>query len=150
MAELTRETLALHLVSAESREPERLVPALAGAEAWIERHTDPRRRGQAVSDFRAALMAAGGAALDGGDPQRVEDALFAAQPESPLSERVFRQAWLIFVDHLARSGDKPPFGGSGKAETWAWIGRSRETPGGNCQVPAAAAVPSGCPERSCS
>ena len=128
MAELTRETLALHLVSAESREPERLVPALAGAEAWIERHTDPRRRGQAVSDFRAALMAAGGAALDGGDPQRVEDALFAAQPESPLSERVFRQAWLIFVDHLARSGDKPPFGGSGKAETWAWIGRSREWP----------------------
>jgi len=128
VSDLTRETVALHLVSAENRDAERLLPALAGAEAWIEAHTDARAAGRAVNDFRAALVAAGAAALDGGDPQRVEDALIAAQPDTPLSERVFRQAWLLFVDHLARSGDKPPFGGSGKAETWAWVARSRDWP----------------------
>jgi hypothetical protein len=87
VSELTRETVALHLVSAENRDAERLLPALAGAEAWIEAHTDARGAGRAVADFRAALIAAGAAALDGGDPQRVEDALRAeGHAEIPAME----------------------------------------------------------------
>ncbi len=120
--------LAAHLAAAEKRDPERLVPALGVACALIERQTHPRVRAAAVRDFLAAVHAAGPAALDGGDPQRVEDALVSATPDSPLAERVLRQAWLALVDHLARSGDKPPFGGSGRAETWAWVGRSRPWP----------------------
>ncbi len=128
MSDITREDLARHLSVADKRDPERLVPALAVAEAIIEGQTPATVRGAAVRDFRAALHAAGVAALDGGDPQRVEDALVANTPDTPLAEGVFRAAWLAVVDHLARSGDKPPFGGSGRAETWAWVGRSRPWP----------------------
>ena len=128
MSDITPEQLASHLAVADTRDPERLLPALAAAEALIARETHPRVQSAAIRDFRRALHAAGVAALDGSDPQRLEDALVAGTPDTPLAERVLRRAWLALVDHLARSGDKPPFGGTGRAETWAWVGRSRPWP----------------------
>jgi tetratricopeptide (TPR) repeat protein len=128
VSDITPEQLASHLAVADKRDPERLLPAIAAAEAIITQRTHPRVQTAAIRDFRQAVHAAGVAALDGSDPQRLEDALVAATPDTPLAERVMRQAWLALVDHLARSGDKPPFGGTGRAETWAWVGRSRAWP----------------------
>ncbi|MCB9539667.1 MAG: tetratricopeptide repeat protein [Myxococcales bacterium] len=106
----------------------RLEPALAAAEAHIRQWTPVAVADAAVADFRRALVAQGAFGLGGGDPQRIEDALFAEVPDSPLAEGTLRDAWLVLCDELARTGDKPPFGGSGGAERWAFTARSRAWP----------------------
>lgn len=122
-------TAVVDALAAEGeRTPERLKPAVEAGEAILRQRIPAPVMEAALAHWRQALIAAGGAALGGGDPQRVEDALFAAQPDTPLDERAFRLAWLAVVDHLSRSGDKPPFGGAGKAESWALTARARQWP----------------------
>ena len=116
------------LAQAQSHTAERLAPALKAAVARVHALTPGPVGEAAVADLCFALETAGGAALDGGDPQSVEDALYAARPQSPLAEGTFRQAWLALVDQLARTGDKPPFGGNGGAEPWALSARSQPWP----------------------
>ncbi|MEZ4431383.1 MAG: tetratricopeptide repeat protein [bacterium] len=128
MTEPTLDQTAAALADAETRKSERLRPALNAAERLVRRRTAAAVADRAVADLRRALIAAGVAALDGGDPQRIEDALLAAWPDSPLAEDTLRAAWLALVDDLARTGDKPPFGGSGGAETWAATARARRWP----------------------
>lgn len=128
MTDPTLDQTAHALADALTRKPERLRPALNAAERLVRRRTAAPVADHAVADLRRALIAAGVAALDGGDPQRIEDALLAAHPDTPLAEDTLRQAWLALVDDLARTGDKPPFGGSGGAETWAATARARRWP----------------------
>ncbi len=128
MSEPSRTELATLLARTDGWSAERLAPALSAAEAIVEAGTPAPVRARAVADLRVALAAAGAEALGGGDPQRVEDALIARAPDSPLSEEVFRLAWVALGDHLARSGERPPWGGSGHAETWAFTARSRHWP----------------------
>lgn len=111
--------------SSAGHSADRLSAALSAAERVVEAALAPAWVERATGDLRLALAAAGAAALDGGDPQAVEDALYAAKPDSRLPESVLRRAWLGLVDQLARTGDKPPFGGSGRAESWAFVARSR-------------------------
>lgn len=113
---------------AGDREADRMGPALGAAERLVRARTPAPVADAAVADLRRALIAAGPGALDGGDPQRVEDALYAEHPDSPLAEDTLRHAWLALVDDLARTGDKPPFGGSGGAESWAATARARRWP----------------------
>lgn len=122
------DALLTRLAAAGTHTADRLQPALAAAEALITRRTPAPVAAQAIAAFHAGLEAAGGQALAGGDPQAIEDAVYAADPKSPLSESVLRNAWLALADALARTGDKPPFGGSGAAETWAFTARSRPWP----------------------
>ncbi len=123
-----RAQTAAALVAGSDRVAERLAPALAAAEAYIRRWTPVAVADSAVADLHGALRARGGAGLEGDDPQHIEDALLAASPDTPLAEETLRNAWLALCDDLARSGDKPPFGGSGGAETWAFTARSRAWP----------------------
>lgn len=122
------DTLIARLADAGTHSADRLKPALAAAEALITRRTPGPVVAQAIADFHAGLSVAGRDALAGGDPQAIEDAILAARPDSPLSEGVLRNAWLALTDALARTGDKPPFGGSGAAETWAFTARSQPWP----------------------
>lgn len=124
----SRESVAQALAANGQHDAERLLPALAAAEAIIKRETPSRACGTAISHFHEALTTSGASALDGGDPQRIEDTLVSTHADSPLAERTFRHAWLALVDHLTRSGDKPPFGGTGAAETWAFCARSKPWP----------------------
>ncbi|MFN3197058.1 MAG: hypothetical protein ACE366_01400 [Bradymonadia bacterium] len=116
------------LAAEGERTPDRLKPAVDAGEGILKRRLPAKAYENAVAHWRQALIAAGAAALEGGDPQAVENALFAAHPDSPIDERAFRLAWLAVVDHLSRSGDKPPFGGAGKAESWALTAASRPWP----------------------
>lgn len=118
----------LSALSASGQAADRLKPAVSAAEAVIADRLPTVVQATAVNDLRQALQAEGATALGGGDPQRVEDALLAASPDSPLDERTLRLAWLALVDHLARSGDKPPFGGAGRLESWAFTARARRWP----------------------
>ncbi len=127
MTELTLAAAAAALAGAD-RDPDRLAPALGAAEKIVRQRVPNAAADAAVADLWRALIAAGPAALDGGDPQAIEDALLAAAPETPLPEAALRQAWLALVDDLARTGDKPPYGGSGGAESWAFTARSRAWP----------------------
>lgn len=116
------------LALAKTHTAERLAPALKAAVARTRALTPGSVGDQAVDDLCFGLAQFGAAALDGGDPQAVEDALFAARADSPLDESTFRLAWLALVDQLARTGDKPPFGGTGGAEPWAMSARGRPWP----------------------
>ncbi len=127
MTELTIAAAATALAG-DDREPDRLRPALNAAERVVRGRVSPAVAEAAVADLWRALIAGGPGALDGGDPQAVEDALLAAAPDTPLPEGALRQAWLALVDDLARTGDKPPYGGSGGAESWAFTARSRPWP----------------------
>lgn len=120
--------VAAALATGEGREPQRMHPAIKAAEGFIRDWTARAAADEAVADFRMGISKAGAAVLDGADPQIIEDALYAASPQSPLAEGTLRLAWLALVDDLARSGDKPPFGGSGAAESWAFVARSRVWP----------------------
>ena len=117
--------VAQALAEAGSREVDRLLPALAAAESVITARTPADLLEPAIEHYHRALFQAGAAALEGEDPQRVEDVMLAAAPDSPLAEQVFRLAWIALVDHLGRGGDKPVFGGTGSAEAWAFTARSR-------------------------
>jgi tetratricopeptide (TPR) repeat protein len=128
VTETTRADLAARLAAGGSWTAERLGPALTAAEAVVEAGTPAPVRAQALADLRRALAAAGAEALGGGDPQRVEDALVAAAPDSPLAEEVLRLAWVAIADHLARSGERPAWGTTGHAESWAFTARSRSWP----------------------
>lgn len=116
------------LAQAGTHTADRLDPALKAGLRRLRTEGGAAAVTTAEGHFLEALAAAGAAAFDGGDPQHIEDALFAAHPDSPLSEFTFRQAWLAVLDALARTGDKPPFGGSGGAESWAFSARSRPWP----------------------
>ena len=107
---------------------QRLRPALGAAEGALRDRLPEPVFDAAWADFLTAVGAAGRAAIDGGDPQRVEDALYATAPDSPLDEETFRVAWLAVSDRLARAGGAPPFGGVGKGETWAFAARGRPWP----------------------
>ena len=114
----------LPLIAAETHSPATLRAALNAAEARVRASTPAPVADRAIQALHQGLERAGAATLAGGDPQAIEDALYAADPTAPLSEKVFRNAWLAFTDALARTGDKPPFGGSGAAESWAFTARS--------------------------
>ncbi|MCA9537565.1 MAG: hypothetical protein KC620_01680 [Myxococcales bacterium] len=128
MAAPTLDETAAALAAAQARDPERLRPALRAAMALVRRRCSPAMVDKAIADLFSALIESGPAALEGGDPQTIEDALLARRPETPLTEEALRGAWLAIIDDLARSGDKPPFGGSGGAESWAFTARSRPWP----------------------
>ncbi|MCB9522172.1 MAG: tetratricopeptide repeat protein [Myxococcales bacterium] len=104
---------------------ERLEPAVNAAVRRVQLELPEAVAGAAIGHLLEGLTRAGAAALEGGDPQGVEDAVYAAHPESPLPEQVLRLAWLALLDELAKTGDKPPFGGIGGAEAWAFTARSR-------------------------
>lgn len=125
MSHPTLEETAAALAASEQHDPDRLRPAVAAAEQYVRARTPAGLAEAAVGDLRYALVQAGVAALGGGDPQQIEDALLAARPDSPLTEETLRHAWLVLVDDLARSGEAPPFGGSGGKESWAFTARSR-------------------------
>lgn len=137
--DLQQAALAL---AADGRDPTRLEPALRAFERVVRRETLAGVADTALRDGLEAVAAHGAAALDGADPQSVEDALVATHPDSPLGEDTLRRAWLQLVEQLARTGDAPPFGGVGSAETWAFTGRSRGFPyidaGGHVAAVAAA------------
>lgn len=116
------------LSSAQDQSAERLRPALEAAIERARALSPSMIAEQALDDLGFALGAFGVAALDGGDPQLIEDGFYAQRPDSPLSERSLRLAWLAFVDELGRSGDKPAFGGVGGAEPWAMSARSQPWP----------------------
>lgn len=122
------DALLTHLAAAGTHAADRLRPALKAAETLIRSRTPEPVVAPAIAAFHLGLEAAGAQALGGGDPQGIEDAVYAADPKSPLSETVLRNAWLAFTDALARTGDKPPFGGSGAAEAWAFTARSQPWP----------------------
>lgn len=127
MTDLTLAAAAAALAGAD-RDPDRLAPALGAAEKAVRDRVSRAAADGAVADLWRALISAGPAALDGGDPQAIEDALLAEVPQTPLPEAALRQAWLALVDDLARTGDKPPYGGSGGAESWAFTARSQQWP----------------------
>lgn len=112
------------LAAAGTHTADRLKPALAAAEARVRQATPAPVVERALAAFHHGLTVAGAATLDGGDPQAIEDAIYAADPGAPLSEKVFRNAWLALSDSLKTSGDAPPFGGTGAAESWAFVARS--------------------------
>ena len=78
----------------ESRTAERVTAALAAAEAALGRELGEVLRGDAWAHFEAGVLAAGAEALDAGHPQRFEDAVLAAHPETPLTEEALRFAAL--------------------------------------------------------
>ncbi len=114
-------------LATEDRAQDRMMPALRAAMAVVRERT-AAKADVAEDDLLFALSEKGADCLAGGDPQELEDALYQAKPDSPLAEETLRFAWLALVDDLARSGGKPPFGGSGAAETWAFTARSRHWP----------------------
>ncbi len=121
----TVDAVVTTLAAAGTHTADRLTPALQAAQRRVRAELPAAVAEAAWADLLAGLQAAGASALDGGDPQRVEDAVYAAQPDSRLPEFVLRQAWLALLDELGKTGDKPPFGGSGGAEAWAFTARSR-------------------------
>lgn len=122
------DALITRLAAANTHTADRLKPALDAAESLIRARTPAAIADKAIAAFHVGLEAAGATALGGGDPQAIEDAVYAADPKSPLSETVLRNAWLALTDALARTGDKPPFGGTGAAEAWAFTARSQPWP----------------------
>ncbi len=115
-------------LAAEGRDAARLEPAIRAFEAVVRRRTPEAAADFALVHAFTALQSHGAAVLEGGDPQGIEDALLAAQPDSPITEGTFRLAWLALVDHLGRSGGAPAFGGTGSPESWAFTARSRSWP----------------------
>ena len=115
-------------LAGEGRKAAALETALRIFERAIRRETPAAEAEAALTHAFEAVSAQGAAVLDGADPQRIEDALYAAHPDSPLTEATLRTSWLRLVDQLGRTGDAPPFGGVGSAESWAFTARSRPSP----------------------
>jgi len=131
-----RDSLEVHVdvqqtaaaLAGEGRKAAALETALRIFERAIRRETPAAEAEAALTHAFEAVSAQGAAVLDGADPQRIEDALYAAHPDSPLTEATLRTSWLRLVDPLGRTGDAPPFGGVGSAESWAFTARSRPSP----------------------
>ncbi len=133
---MSREQVAATLASDRWSE-ERMKAALGAAEEVLRREISDAA---AVDHFHEGLLGVGRAAVEDGTPQRVEDAIVAAHPDTPLREEAFRFAWLALRDELGRRGDKPAHSGSLSAETWAFPARSAEGRGAPEQLEGVAAL----------
>ncbi len=133
---MSREQVAATLASDRWSE-ERMKAALGAAEEVLRREISDAA---AVDHFHEGLLGVGRAAVEDGTPQRVEDAIVAAHPDTPLREEAFRFAWLALRDELGRRGDKPAHSGSLSAETWAFTARSAEGRGAPEQLEGVAAL----------
>ncbi|MBU0553199.1 hypothetical protein KKF91_15125 [Myxococcota bacterium] len=126
---MNHDALLKRLIEGRSVSEARMKAALGKALEVIAREVAaPQQIQAAQAALLRGLSLEGIAFLDGQDPQRLEDALLAAEPEAPLTEEALRAALLALADELERVGEGPAYGGGGVAESWALTARSRPTP----------------------